>query len=220
MRRKLLIAALVLVGLLLLLFIAVVFYIRSGRLDLYLQAQVIEALGEFGIRAEIGNAHLDLRGYKVTLDDIKLYAGDGKTPFGKIKQMSAEFSVISYLRRQINITHVVVDQPEVWMSVDEKGRSNLDALHAPPSTTEEKQSAVTFLTATFELNHAALHYNDLRRKINAVIPFDPGQDMAGLTLTLKPREARALEDKLNHDLALNFDKASATYEGRPINNIQ
>ncbi|MEN3333483.1 MAG: translocation and assembly module TamB [Blastocatellia bacterium] len=220
MRRKLLIAALVLLGILLLLFIAVVFYIRSGRLDLFLQAQVIEALGEFGIRTEIGNAHLDLRGYKVTLDDVKLYAGDGSQPFGKIKQMSAEFSVISYLRREINITHVVIDQPEVWLSVDEQGRSNLDALRAPPSKEEEKKNAVTFLTATFELNHAALHYDDLQRKINAVIPFDPGQDMAGLTLTLKPKEARALEDKLNHDLAFNFDKASAVYEGRRINNIQ
>src|SRR5436305_14500245 len=134
--------------------------------------------------------------------------------------MTAEFSVISYLRREINITHVVVDQPEVWMSVDEKGRSNLDALHAPPSTTEEKKNAVTFLTAKFELNNAALHYDDLQRKINAVIPFDPGQNMAGLTLTLTPKEARALEDKINHDLAFNLDNASATYEGRHNNNIQ
>src|SRR4051812_14553174 len=163
MRRKLLIAALVFAGLLLLLFIAVVFYIRSGRLDLFLQSQVIEALGEFGIRTEIGNTHLDIRGYKVTLDDVNLYAGDGKQPFGKIKQMTAEFSVISYLRREINITHVVVDQPEVWMSVDAQGHSNLDALHAPPSTTEEKKNAITFLTAKFELNNAALHYDDLQR---------------------------------------------------------
>jgi len=220
MRRKLLIAALVLVGLLLLLFIAGVFYIRSGRLDLYLQAQVIEALGEFGIRAEIGNAHLDLRGYKVTLDDVSLYAGDGKNSFGKIKQMTAEFSVISYLRREINITHVVVDQPEVWMTVDAQGRSNLDALHGPPSTEEEKKSAVTFLTAMFEVKNAALHYDDLQRKISALIPYDPAQNLTGLTLTLTPREARALEDKLNHDLAVNLDKASVIYEGRQINNLQ
>ena len=62
MRRKLLIGALILLGIVLLLFIAVVFYIRSGRLDLFLQAQVITALEEFGIRAEIGKTHLDLRG--------------------------------------------------------------------------------------------------------------------------------------------------------------
>jgi translocation and assembly module TamB len=220
MRRKLLIAALAFLGIILILFISVVFYIRSGRLDLLLQAQVIDALEDFGIRATVGNTHLDLRGYKVTLDDVNLYAGDGAQPFGKIKQMTAEFSVISYLRRQINITHVTVDQPEVWVKIDEQGRSNLDALHAPPSTQEEKQSAATFLTALFEVKNAALHYDDSQRKVNAVIPYDTAQDMAGLTLTLTPREPRALEDKLNHDLAFNFDKASLSYEGRRVNNIQ
>jgi translocation and assembly module TamB len=220
MRRKLLIAALALLGVVFLLFIAIVFYIRSGRLDLYLQSQVIDALGDFGIRADIGNTHLDLRGYKVTLDDVKLYAGDAREPFGKVKQMTAEFSVISYLRREINITHVVVDQPEVWMSIDARGRSNLDALHAPPSAQEEKKSAVTFLTAQFEINNAAFHYDDAQRKISAELPFDPSNNQSGLTLTLKPKEPRALEDKLNHDLALNFDKAKVTRDGQAINNVQ
>ncbi|MFL6213671.1 MAG: translocation/assembly module TamB domain-containing protein [Blastocatellia bacterium] len=220
MRRKLFIAALALLGVILLLFLAAVFYIRSGRLDLYLQAQVIEALSDFGIRAEIGSTHLDIGGSKVTLDDVKLYAGDGQQPFGQIKQMTAEFSVLSYLRREVNITRVALDQPEVWMKVDEQGRSNLDALHAPPSKAEEKENASTFLTAKFEINNAALHYDDLRQKMSAVIPFDPAQGMAGLTLTLTPREPRALVDKLNHDLALNFDKANVTYEGRRVGNIQ
>jgi translocation and assembly module TamB len=220
MRRKLFIAALALLGVILLLFIAVVFYIRSGRLDLYLQSQVIEALGDFGIRAEIGNTRLDLRGYTVTLDDVKLYAGDAREPFGKIKQMTAEFSVISYLRREINITHIAVNQPEVWMNVDAQGRSNLAALHAPPSTTEEKKSSVTFLTALFEVNNAAFHYDDAQRNIHAVLPFDPNNDMAGLTLKLTPREPRALVDKINHDLALNFDKARVNRDGQTITNIQ
>src|SRR5256714_1464213 len=220
MRRKLLIAALALLGVILLLFIAVVLYIRSGRLDLYLQSQVIEALNDFGIRAEIGTTHLDLRGYKVTLDDVKLYAGDAGEPFGKIKQMTAEFSVISYLRREINITHIVVNQPEVWMSVDAQGRSNLAALHAPPSTTEEKKRSITFLTALFEVNNAAFHYDDALRNLHAVLPFDPNNDMAGLTLKLTPREPRALVDKIDHDLALNFDKARVNRDGQTISNIQ
>src|SRR5918911_5726305 len=220
MRRKLLIAAFTLLGVILLLFLAAVFYIRSGRLDLYLQAQVIEALSDFGIRAEIGHTHLDLGGYKVTLDDVKLYTGDGKEPFGKIKQITAEFSVLSYLRREVNITHVAVDQPEVWLKVDEQGRSNLDSLHAPPSTAGEKQNASTFLTAKFEINNAALHYDDLKQKISATVPFDSAQGRSGLTLTLTPREPRALVDKLNHDLALNFDKAQIKRDGQTINNIQ
>ncbi|HKY04911.1 MAG TPA: hypothetical protein VJQ56_08475, partial [Blastocatellia bacterium] len=83
MRRKLLIAALSLLGIIFVLTTALFWYIRSGRLDLKLQSIIIEALEESGIRATIGSTHLDIRGYKVTLNDVALYPGDGKEPFGK-----------------------------------------------------------------------------------------------------------------------------------------
>jgi len=208
MRRKLLIGALSVLSLILILAIAVFWYIRSGRLDLYLQSQVIDAMQDFGIRAEIGDTKLDLRGYKVTLKNIKLYAGDAEKAFGEIESLAAEFSVVSYLRREVNITKVFVEHPQVWVAADAEGKFNLAALHAPPSKEEEKKSAITFLTALFEINGAELHYDDLKQNISAVVP--------GLNVSLKPREQRALEDKLNHDLALNFDKATAVYQGQKI----
>ena len=212
MRRKLLIGAVSVLGLILILAIAVFWYIRSGRLDLFLQSKVIDAMSDFGIRAEIGSTKIDLRGYNVALKDIKLYAGDAQNPFGVIDSLTAKFSVLSYLRQEINITEVQIAHPQVWVAVDAEGKSNLDALHAPPSKEETKKSAVTFLTALFNIEGAELHYDDLKQNISAVVP--------GLNATLTPREPRALEDKLNHTLALNFDKASAAYEGRKIENIK
>ncbi|HKP87732.1 MAG TPA: translocation/assembly module TamB domain-containing protein [Blastocatellia bacterium] len=212
MRRKLLIGAVSVLSIILILALAVFWYIRSGRLDLFLQSQVIDAMSDFGIRAEIGSTKLDLRGYRVTLNNIKLYADKSEKPFGEIESLAAEFSVVSYLRREANITKVHIGHPQVWVAVDAEGKSNLDALHAPPSKEEEKKSAVTFLTALFEIEGAELHYDDLKQNISAVVP--------GLNASLTPREPRALEDKLNHLLALNFDKASAVYEGRKIENIK
>lgn len=212
MRRKLIIGALSFLSLILILAIAVFWYVRSGRLDLFLQSQVIDAMSDFGIRAEIEGTNIDLRGYRVTLKNIKLYAGDARDPFGAIESLTAKFSVLSYLGREINITEVQVVHPQAWIAIDAEGKSNLDALHAPPSKEEEKKSAITFLTALFNVEGAELHYNDLKRNLSAVVP--------GLNLTLTPREARALEDKLNHTLALNFDKASAVYEGQKIENIK
>src|SRR5262249_1112888 len=159
-----------LLGVILLLFIAVVVYIRSGRLDLFLQSQVTESLTDFGIRAEIGNTHLNLRGNTVSLRDLKLFAGDAAQPFALVKQLTAEFSVLSYLRRQIKIVRIAIDEPQVWVKIDEQGRSNLDALHAPPPTPEEKKSGVTLLSARFEVNHGEVHYDSLRDRISAAIP--------------------------------------------------
>lgn len=212
MRRKLLIGALSFLGLILILAIAVFWYIRSGRLDLFLQSQVVDALGEYGIRAEIGGTNIDLRGYQVTLKDIKLYAGDAQKEFGNIESLSAKFSIISYLRQQIDITEVQVRHPQIWYTVDAEGKSNLDSLHAAPSKAEEKESAVTFFTALFNVENAELHYDDLQRNASAVVP--------GVNFSLKPNEQRALKDKINHDIALNFKDGSAVYQGQKIEHIE
>jgi len=90
MRRKLLIGALSFLGLIVILAIAVFWYIRSGRLDLYLQSQIIEALSDYGIRASIGSTNLDLRGNKVTIRDLKLFAGDAEKEFGIVDELTAK----------------------------------------------------------------------------------------------------------------------------------
>ena len=112
MRRRLLIGALTVLGLILLLAISVFIYIRTGRLDRFLQRQIVENLAEVGVRAEIGKAHLDLsRPYKVILDDIKLYSRDRDQPFASLDRVEATFSVLNYLRQNIktvSYTHLTL----------------------------------------------------------------------------------------------------------------
>lgn len=211
MRRKLLIGGLSLLGLILLLVLAVFIFIRSGRLDRYLQSQVIEAFDEVGIRAEIGSTHLDIRGYRVTLGDIKLYAGKGEKPFGAIDEFTAQFSVLSYLHQKIKITQVEIVRPRAWIELDEKGRLNLADLHAPPEKKEAKESAVTFLTSNFEVKDAELNLVDLKSNITAQV--------SNLTAHLVPLSPESIEDKLNHRLELGFSGATASIDGRKINDI-
>ncbi|HSB12180.1 MAG TPA: translocation/assembly module TamB domain-containing protein [Blastocatellia bacterium] len=211
MRRKLMIGGLSLLGLLLLLIIGVVVYIRSGKLDVYLEAQVKEALADFGVRAEFGNAHLDLRGYRVTLENIRLYAGDGQKPFGEIDKLSAQFSVLSYLHQKLKITQVEVVHPHAWLEIDEQGQFNLASLHAPPSKKEAKESGVIFLTSNFEVSNGEITFIDLKRDITA--------QMTNLAVHLVPLEPESIVDTLNHRLELGFAGATATVEGRKINDI-
>ncbi|MEK6289697.1 MAG: translocation/assembly module TamB domain-containing protein [Acidobacteriota bacterium] len=211
MRRKLLIGAVSLLSLVLLLLIAVFVYIRSGRLDTYLREQVVEALADVGITATIGESHLDLRGYRVTLKNIELRAGDGKDPFGTIDSLSAQFSVLSYLNQRIQITQVEIIHPRVWIEHDEQGRLNLDVLHAPPSKKEVKEKSITFLTSNFQMTNGEVNFVDRRRHLSAQV-----SDMA---VHLVPLEPASIEDRLNHRLEFGFTKATATVEGRKIENI-
>ncbi|MEK6323484.1 MAG: translocation/assembly module TamB domain-containing protein [Acidobacteriota bacterium] len=211
MRRKLLIVAASLLSLVLLLLIAVFFYIRSGQLDTYLQRQVVEAFADVGIRAEIARAHLDIRGYRVTLEDIKLYAGDGQKPFGAIESLSAQFSVLSYLGQRINITQVKVVHPQAWIEFDEQGRFNLAELHAPPSKKEVKEKSIIFLTSNFEVTGGEINFLDRQHNISAQV--------TDLIAHLVPLRTDVIEDRLDHRLEFGFTQASATVEGRKIQTI-
>jgi translocation and assembly module TamB len=211
MRRKLLIGAVSLLSLVLLLLIAVFYYIRSGRLDTYLRVQVVEALADVGIKARIGSSHLDLRGYRVTLNDIELSTGEGQKPFGAIESLSAQFSVLSYLHQRIQITQVEIIRPSVWIELDEQGRSNLASLHAPPSKEEVKEKSVTFLTSNFEVKEGKISFVDHQRNANF--------EVTDFAVHLVPLEPSSIEDKLNHRLEFGFKQATASFEGRKIQNI-
>ncbi|HEX5735829.1 MAG TPA: translocation/assembly module TamB domain-containing protein [Blastocatellia bacterium] len=211
MRKKLLIGALSLLGIILILVIAAIWYVRSGRLDLLLKAQIIEALKDSGIRAEIGEAHLELFGDKVTLENIELYTEDGQEPLGRIKKIEANYSIVSLLRQEANITEVTVTEPEIWIEYDEAGRSNIDPVHAPPKSEAEK-AGITFLTARFVIDQAKINYKDRKRNIIATVP--------DVDITFDPKDREALEDKINHSLYAVFNHpASVQYQGRPIENI-
>lgn len=211
MRRKVLIGVVSVLSLILLLIITAFLYIRGGRLDLYLQEQVVEAFADAGIRATIGRTHLDLSGYRVTLNDIKLYAGDGQKPFGSIDELSAQFSVLSYLHQRVKITQVEITAPHIWIEYDEQGRSNLDALHAPPSKEEVKEKSITFLTSNFELKQGAVTFVDKQRDISA--------QMTDLTAHLVPLTPDSIDDKLDHRLEIGFTGATLKFEGREVHDI-
>jgi translocation and assembly module TamB len=212
MRKKLLIGALSLLGIILLVVVAAIWYVRSGRLDLLLRAQIVAALKDMGIRAEIGDSKLEIFGNKVTLKEIDLYAEDSQTRFGHVKQIEATFSIVSYLKQQVNITKVIIDEPQFWLEFDEAGKSIVDSIHAPPKTEGEK-AGIAFFTAEFIVNKAAIDYKDRKRNIAATMP--------DLDITFSPKEPDAYEDEINHALTVEFNQpARAEYQGRPVENIK
>lgn len=211
MRKKLFIGAISLLSLILILLIAVFIYVRSGQLDVFLQRQVVAALADVGITAKIGNTHLDIRGYRVTLENVEFYAGDGKKAFGAMDSLTAQFSVLSYLHQRIQITQIEIVHPHVWIEFDEHGRLNLASLHSPPSKEEVKEKQVTFLTSNFEVKEGELTLVDRQRNITA--------HMSNMVAHLVPLEPESIYDKLNHRLEFGFTGATATIEGREIHDI-
>lgn len=212
MLRKIRNVALFFLGLILLLAIALVIYIRSGGLDNILRNQIIAGLKDVGIRAEIGNTKLDITGSKVSIENLKLYAENEEKPFALVERIEGEFSVISYLAQRINLSKLTIVKPEIWLDIDERGQTVVDKLKSPATSNKQKDDRLRFFTATYDLQEAKIHLNDRKNKVTA--------DIIGLAATLTPRESDLLEDNLNHVLAIGFDNSSASYEGREIKNIK
>ena len=211
MRKKLLIGAVSLLSLILLLIVGVFVYIRSGHLDNYLQDQIVTALADVGVTAEIGRTHLDIRGYKVTLEDIKLSASNGKNRFGTIEKLTAEFSVVSYLKQRINITQVEIVHPSAWIEIDKQGGFNLSSLHAPEKKEETKEEGIRFLTSNFVVTGFEIHFVDLKNNTT----FDANN----LDIHLVPLTPESVEDELNHRLEMGLKGATASFDGRAVRDI-
>lgn len=209
MRRKLVTSALVLLGLTLILIISIIVYIRSGRLDLWLQRELVAALADRGIHADIGSIHLDLSGYKVTIEKLELYDEKRNRRLGSIARLETEFSVIDYFKQRITLDRVTVDQPEVWIELDEKGRSNLDTIRAP-KTPAEKDERLTFTSAKLLVSRGIIHFEDHRNNISA--------EIANLEAQLNPTGSGE-PGRFDHILGVSFNGATVSYNGKPLRDI-
>src|SRR5262249_31955347 len=121
MRRKLLIVAGSVAGLILFAGLPLVVYIRRRRLEPLLQKPLIFAPDEAGIRAEVGSAKLDLAGYRVTLEDIHLFVKENGKDLGSVDRLVAAFSVTSYLHQHFSIKEVQIVHPRFTLQIDDQG---------------------------------------------------------------------------------------------------
>src|SRR5262245_43168232 len=126
MLRKIKILSFTLLALILLAVLSAILYIRSGGLDRFLENQIIAGLKDAGIRAEVGGTELSLSGNRAILDNLRLYVEGENQPFAVIEKIEGEFSVISYLRQRLNLKHLTITKPEIWIQIDEQGRSTFD----------------------------------------------------------------------------------------------
>jgi len=211
MRRKLLIAAGTIVGLGLLLAIAVIVYVRSGRLDLLLKDQLVAALDDAGIRAEIGQARLDLAGNKVTLDDLRLFVKKNNEPLGTIDQVIANFSITSYLRQEFSLKDVQIVHPTFFLKIDETGRRSIDPLLTEGERRKKEKGPVSYLGANVSIEQGELQFTDDRDKATA--------HLSDLAVEFNPNNPLPLTDELNHRLKLTFSRGTASYHARPIDKI-
>lgn len=210
MLRKIKILSFTLLALILLAVLSAILYIRSGGLDRFLQNQIIASLKDAGIRAEIGGTQLNLSGNRATLNNLRLYVDGENQPFAVVEKIEGDFSVISYLGQRINLKHLTITKPEMWIQVDEQGRSTFDKFKSSEGESAKDERFKIF-TATFDVKEAAINLEDKKDNLSGRIE--------NLSAHLEPRNASQAVDELNHTLNLSLDNSHLTYRNDKLENL-
>ncbi len=104
------------------------------------------------------------------------------------------------LSREVEIKNLNLDGVEVFVEIDEQGRSNLEGVHnAPPKSQTIKFDTTKLLTA---LTNASVHYKDRQHKIEA--------DLAKLKITAQPNS----QQPQIFNLQLETESGRVAVEGR------
>jgi outer membrane protein assembly complex protein YaeT len=168
--KRLLFIGLGFLSLIAFLIIAGLYSIISGKLNRYIANQVVEALGEYGLRMEIGKFEIAWRGQTAKISDTKVYNQQTGQLIATIDQAEMTVQILDpyalRLRREIAFKRLNLNNLIVRLDVDDQGRSNLQGLHpAPPRA--PGRITFDFSSLIGALNGGAFHINDRARKIEA-----------------------------------------------------
>lgn len=195
-------------GIVLLLILALVlgglYYIRSGRLNRFILAQVQAALADYGIRAEIGGLDLSWGVRTAKAHEITLYNQQTGQLIATLDNAEIVVEVPNpfalRLRRDIIFKRVDLDNLQAYVDLDTQGKTNFSGLHnAPPSAPGRISFDFSSLVGT--LKSGTLHINDQAHQFAG--------DIEGLHGTARP-----LPDGSTVDLQFNVGASRLRYESR------
>lgn len=202
--KRLLIAGGAVLSLLLVLALALVFYVRSGRLNRYVGGEIQTALTEYGIRAEIGAFELAWGARTATLRDVKLYNQETGQLIATLDRAEVVVDIPSAyalrLRREVVFKRLDLTNLHAYVEIDEQGQTNFRGLRQPPPTAPGRIT-FDFSSLVVALNGGALHYDDRARKLAA--------ELGDLQANAQPVPGEPLID-----MSFGAGAGTVRYEGR------
>lgn len=162
-----------LVGLVLLvagIIVIVALILNTGTADRWARGYILKKIeSSTGGRVELRAFHFRMRGLSAELDDFTLHGreGPGLPPLFHASRIYVGVHIISLFRHQVSLSKVEVEQPAIFIRIDENGQSNLPV---PP---RRKQASKPWRTQLFDFEIAQLKIRDGVLLFNdAKIPLD------------------------------------------------
>lgn len=209
LKRRLLIAGIILGCVVIGFFLLVTVSYQSGYIDNMIERALLDRFSKFGIRAEFGSFQTTLAPTTAQLTDVNLYDEQTGEHLAKLKRLNIDLTISNILAlraaRTITVNSTDVEGLEVWVRFDEQGRSNFSNLNF--KFDEDPSLKVSFASVNFKLQDAIVHYGDASRRI--------GGEAKNISVTLDPVSAVQIEPA-EYNFLMRADNSVFLYEGHPM----
>src|SRR5262245_50660211 len=125
------------------------FYLRSDSFNRYVADRVKAKLLEFGLRGEIGDFGISLDAHAARMKDLKIYNQQSGQLIATVKSLEITLKIRDLyalkLSREVALEELSLAGTELFIEIDEQGRTNLDGVRNNPP----KSETITFDTNRF-----------------------------------------------------------------------
>ncbi|MEO6726808.1 MAG: hypothetical protein ABIP14_16085, partial [Blastocatellia bacterium] len=181
-------------------------WLRSESFNRFVAGEIKAKLTEYGLRGELGSFGFAWTSQTARLKDLKIYNQQTGQLIASIKEIELKTSISDLyaikLSREVTLNQVSLDGVEVFLEIDEQGKTNLEGVHdAPP-----KSKALTFDAQSLQaaLTNGTVHFKDRRDK------FETDLNNLKINAQLSPLTPGSV------NLMVAANDSRAAFEGRQI----
>lgn len=140
--------------------------VQTGVVQRWARKKLVQQLElRTGAQVDLGGFHLQVWNMRCELDDLTLHGleGPGVAPLLHAKRIRVAIRILSLFHRKIALNELLVDDPEVAIRVDARGRTNLPHPRINPGKRPWNETLFDLHVGRFELTGGSVWFNN--RKI-------------------------------------------------------
>ncbi len=159
------------------------FYLKSNSFQQFALRKISqEAETATGGKTQIGGLDFSLSTLTAHLYNITVHGTEGpdRPPLLHADKLTVSIKIVSALKRQVNLSELIIDRPVIHLLVDKAGKDNLPT--APPSNSSSHTSVFDLAVRHAQINNGEVDYNDVKTPMDADL-YDLGTDIHFATLS-------------------------------------
>lgn len=185
---------------------------KTGALDSYVRGQFVGKMNRMGMAFKAGSFTITLNPLAVRITDAEFSDKETGTRLISIRQADLLLTIKDIwafrFGREVTIDSVDVAGAQIFIDIDENGRSNFANVRL---IQEDEAIKVTFRAAKLSMRDSVVRFGDLQRKI--------GAETASLTVTVEPKDVSVPDSEKRYGFVLAAEESSFEYDRRKIGQI-